>query len=106
MLHLDAPPRQGPRLTDPGRARTIPNHPLRTKADHVALGRRRNYGRHFVVLVGGVDPYPAPGSNYARAMPFGLTRVELRTERRRRQDEGWQGWELDALLRPSPMAAA
>jgi hypothetical protein len=37
-------------------------------------------------------------------MPFGLSLPELRTEWRRRNRDGWQRWELDARLRPSPVA--
>jgi hypothetical protein len=84
---------------------TVPPVPLHDLDDEVRVVRRRQYGRHFVCIAGAPDPYPPPAWNLARGTPFGLTVHELRVEYRRLRDrEGWTPWELDARLRPSPVA--
>lgn len=86
--------------------RVSPVPSLRTLDDEVRLVRRRQHARAFTVAAGGTDPYPDPRFAYARAIPYALTVPELHAEWVRLLRAGWSAWELDARLRPSPIAAA
>lgn len=87
--------------------RTIDDRPLHTRADHQHLDRHRQYATAYRQLVDGSSAYPDPAQTFERGLPYSLTLPELRAEwSRRHDDEGWQRWELDERLHPSPLALA
>lgn len=105
MMTTDPARREGPPPPAASVARrAVPTERLRTFTDEVRLFRQIQYGRAFVRLAGGRDPYPDPRWNAERAMPYGLTVDEARAEWIRKRQDGWQNWELEKRLKPSPVA--